>query len=378
MASRFPTNEIPSLYRGQRRYNLTESTTRDLNLGELIDLIGLEPFRSLSLAYAHTGEGDANLRNHIAALVQVPAEHIVTTQGSAFGLYLAAASIGQSGSKGIIHAPYFQLTYNGLAAFDWEIAVVQNRFDDRYRLNLQQIEERLDGDVRLVTVASPQNPSGVYIRLEDLQALLDMMQRKAPDALLLVDETYREAAYTAEAILPSAAGLGPNVITCGSMSKAYGVPGLRAGWLTIPDAGLREEIITAKENIVICDSILTETLAAAVLAHRETILADQRLHLAKPLAMVKAWQRVESGLVEWVEPEAGALCCMRLNQDRFDQAGVEQFWRALAESDTLVRSGLQFGSDTRHFRLGFGHIPTADLEIGLDNLSKALRHGEIN
>lgn len=373
LLNRFPHEKLPSLYQGGRTYDLSESTTRDLRLGELIDMIGLDLIRNLPLGYAAHGEGDVALRQAIAPLVKLSAEQVVTTQGAAFGLYLAAGALGQPGSKALIHAPYFQLTYNGLKRFDWEVIVVQNHFDDRYRLNLEEIEAALVPDLRLITIASPQNPSGVSFPLEDMQALLMLMARKAPEALLFVDETYREAAYTMDTILPSAASLGQNVITCGSVSKAYGAPDLRVGWLTVPDESVRQAIISAKENSVIRDSRLTEVLAIALLEHREMILAAQQQHLARPLALVKAWQAEEKAFVDWVEPDAGALCCMRLNRDRFDEARITRFWETLAELDTLVRPGLLFGSDTRHFRLGFGHLPYDLLEIGLANLSRALR-----
>ncbi len=94
------------------------------------------------------------------------------------------------------------------------------------------------------------------------------MRRLAPEAYLFIDETYRDATYGDEPLPGSAALLGPRVITGASVSKAYGAPGLRVGWLTVRDAGLRERLTIAKMNTVISCSPLDETLAAVVIENR--------------------------------------------------------------------------------------------------------------
>ena len=274
-------------------------------------------------------------------------------------------------------APYFQLTYNTLNAHGWSVAVVQNEFDAGYQLNLNGLADELNPQVGLVSLASPQNPSGVSYPLETVQELVGIMASKSPNAVLLVDEIYREAVFDEQNLVGSASNLSPRIITCGSVSKAYGVPGLRAGWLIVADPELRQRFITAKQNIVISDSVLTETLAAKVLSHAPEILKQQRQHMATGLQLVEQWVESESEFVDWVRPDAGALCCMRLNRDRFNDDQVTAFWHHLAEVDTFVRPGLMFGSDSRHFRLGFGSLPFDQLEIGLDNVSKVLRKMEI-
>lgn len=370
---RFPVKPLPSVFTGSRTYNLSESTTADLNFGDLIDLVGEDIIRSFTLGYGDLIQGSIDLRQEIGRHCGVPAEMIITSQGASLALYLVAAELAPSSSHAIIAAPYYQQAYNTLKANSWDVTVVQNLFEQQFQLNISAIHDQLTEKTRLVSIASPQNPSGVSVPVADIEKLLSIMAEKSPDAYLLVDETYREAAFDEAKMLPSVALLSSRVLTCSSISKAYGAPGLRAGWLTIPDESLRQRMIAAKQNIVICDSSLTEQLATAVLKNALTILAQQREHISAHLAVVKQWQADENDYVDWVAPDAGALCCVRLNSQRFSDDDLPKFWQALADHDTIVRPGLQFGSDIRHFRLGFGHVTVEQLKNGLRNISRALR-----
>ena len=170
-----------------------------------------------------------------------------------------------------------------------------------------------------------------------------MMRDVAPNAYLLVDETYRDASYGVEDLLPSAAALGPRVITGASVSKAYGAPGLRAGWLTVREPDLRERLMVAKMNTVISGSPLDETLAAAVIENRHRILEPRRSLLAAGRTKVADWVTSERGRVEWVKPQGGALCCLRLSPAAFDDEGIRRFWAALPAAELQLGNGAWFG-----------------------------------
>ena len=193
-----------------------------------------------------------------------------------------------------------------------------------------------------------------------------------PEAVLFVDETYREATYGDAVAAESVAGLHPRVVTGASVSKALGAPGLRAGWLTVPDAELRSRIAVARMNIVLSGSVLDEALAAVLLRHSEAVLGPRRLLLAGALQRLAEWCESERRRVEWVRPDAGALCCMRLRADAFDEAAVVRFWDALPGLDLQLATGTWFGEDRRVFRLGFGYLPPDTFGPALAALSLAL------
>ena len=167
--------------------------------------------------------------------------------------------------------------------------------------------------------------------------------------------------------LPMAATLSPRVIGVSSMSKTYGLPGLRIGWLTSQDEEHMETFLAAKEQIFISGAVLDEELAARVLARRNTILPFLHETVREHLATVREW--LEAGeTFEWVEPRAGVVCFPRIRSD----VDVDRFYRTLLDDyGTYVGPGHWFDQDRRHFRLGFAWPTHAELVRGLESLELA-------
>jgi aspartate/methionine/tyrosine aminotransferase len=198
------------------------------------------------------------------------------------------------------------------------------------------------------------------------------MERRSPGAILFIDETYREATYGDDVAIDSFAGLDSRIVTGASVSKALGAPGLRTGWLTVADPDLRSRLTVAKMNTVISGSVLDEALAAALLRNREGVLSSRRRLLAGALEELATWCEREQKRIEWVRPDAGALCCLRLRRDAFDDVVVSRFWDLLPRYDLQLACGTWFGESDRVFRLGFGYLPAARLGSALAALSSAL------
>ncbi len=368
---RFPYNEIISLLDVNRPFNLAESTSQDLTLGELLDIAGAERLRELKLGYGKSA-GTPELREAIAEACKVPAEHVITTQGTALGLFLLAFETCRPGDEAVLATPCFPPSRDGLLGAGAIVREVLASFDDGYRLDLDRIEASLSAKTRLVSIASPQNPSGVTTSRAVVERLLGLIERRAPQALLFIDETYREASYGEAPAAESFAALDPRIVTGASVSKALGAPGLRTGWLTVVDADLRARLTVAKMNTVISGSVLDEALAAALLRHREQVLAPKRRLLAGALAELAAWCESEQHRIEWVRPDAGALCCLRLRVDAFDDDAVARFWDLLPRYDLQLACGAWFGESERVFRLGFGYLPPQRLGAALSALSSAM------
>lgn len=368
---RFPQNEIISLLTVNRPLNLAESTSQDLRFGELLDLIGIDAVRDLRLGYG-SAHGLLELREEIGRMCGVPSEHVVTTQGTALAIYLIAVELCRPGDEVLLFTPCFPPTRDALMGAGVTVNALPLRFEEGYRVDLNRFENSLTPETKLVSLATPQNPSGVATSPETVGAMLEIMALRSPEALLFVDETYRNATY-GDAIPPrSEAGADPRIVTGASVSKAYGAPGLRVGWLTCADAGLRARLMTAKMNIVISGSPLDETLAAHLLIKREAVLAPRRRMLAKALATVASWRQLETERLDWVRPDGGALCCMRLRDDAFDAAAIARFWAQQPDRDLQLASGEWFGEDARSFRLGFGYLPIEELPRALAAVSAAM------
>ena len=368
---RFPRNEIISLLDVNRPFNLAESTSQDLTVGELLDLAGLDRIRGLKLGYGSSA-GSVALREEIAQVCKVSPEQVVTTQGTALGLFLLAFEACRAGDEAVLATPCFPLSRDSLIGAGADVREVKLSFEDAYRLDLDRIGAALTAKTRLVSIASPQNPSGVQVSRADVEQLLASMQERSPRALLFIDETYREASYGDASVAESLAALDPRIVTGASVSKALGAPGLRTGWLTVADADLRSRLVVAKMNTVISGSVLDETLAAVLLQQRERVLAPRRKLLAGALDTLTTWCEGERERVEWVRPDAGALCCVRLRTDAFDAAAVARFWELLPRHDLQLACGSWFGESERTFRLGFGYLPPERLGPALSALSASL------
>jgi len=128
-----------------------------------------------------------------------------------------------------------------------------------------------------------------------------------------------------------------------------------------------------KFNTVISCSPLDEALALRVLERRDHIIGERRRRLAEGLALTADWVRENNAFVEWVRPDAGAMCCVRLKPSVFDNGAVDRFYASLAPEGVRVANGIWFGDEARVFRLGFGLLSKADLEAALTRLSAAVR-----
>ena len=370
--TRFPPNDIISLVSTTPRYDLAESVGPDIRLGELLEPAQRAHLLDLPLGYG-TPAGDPRLRQLIADLHEVGPDDVVITVGGMHALFLLAFVLCDRGDEVVTTAPVFPLARNTLQAVGARVHDLPVTFARGYQPDLTELRARLTARTKLVSLASPQNPSGVAIPLTTLRDILALMKEVCPDAYLLVDETYREAAYGLDPTAPSAVELGPKAVSIASLSKCHGVPGLRIGWAITRDSALREQLVTAKFNTVISCSPLDEALGLQVLQQRDEILASRRHRLAKGLEKTAAWVLENREFVEWVRPDAGALCCIRLRPSRFDESSAQLFFSALTGRGVRVGNGAWFGDEARVFRVGFGHLSPDDLQTALGQMTLALR-----
>jgi aspartate/methionine/tyrosine aminotransferase len=369
----FPESEMISLVSAAPRYDLAESLGPDLRLGELLHSpAGQSGLDDLPLGYA-TAEGDLRLREVIARLHGVGPDDVVTTMGGMHALFLIAFILCSRDDEAIAVAPLFPPARNVLRAVGARLRALPLSFDRGYRLDIDEIRGLLTQQTRLVSLASPQNPSGVMIAPATLRALLGLMDEICPEAFLLVDETYRLAAF-GDAIEagPSALALDDKVISVASLSKCHGAPGLRLGWAITRNTELRRQLVLAKFNTVISCSPVDEALALRVFVDGDRIIGERRKLRSDGLAMTAAWVQENRRFVDWVRPDAGALCCVRLKREMFDDAAVGGFHATLSRQGVRVADGAWFGDEARVFRLGFGLLPLTELQAALRLMSDAL------
>jgi len=351
--------------------DLAESIGPDLRLSALLASSSDELLEDPTLSYG-TARGDATLRELIAQRHGVRADQVVVTVGGMHALFLLSMILARGGSEVVTLQPSFPSAHQAIGLFGAQVRSVSTNFEQGYQLDVEELCTRLSSQTTLVTIASPQNPSGVTVKREAILAVSKKMESICPDAYLLVDETYREAGYDNEAPIPSALDLHPKIVSCSSLSKCHGAPGLRIGWAITHDQQLRDQLERGKFASVIACSTIDESLAVNLLQRSRAEPNERRSRLGDGLRQVQQWVSENADLVQWVRPNAGALCCVRLDPTRFDVSNLDSFHLELARLGTRVSPGPWFGDEPHIFRLGFGLPDTQQLAEGLTLLSKAI------
>jgi len=372
MQNKFPPNDLMSLLDVNLKFNLGESTSADMFLREILDEKVLSEIGDLKMSYG-TSRGSEVLREAIGLKLNVPAQKILITNGSIAAIFMAIFCLCEKGDEVITVTPNFPPTLDIIAAIGATRKTIALDFDNDYQLMAPEIEKLLSALTKLIILVSPHNPSGKTIPESKVKEIFDLIKTKSPDAYLLVDETFRDAVYGENPAEKSFADYSDRILTVASVSKAHGAPGLRTGWLTCHDDSLMEQLTLAKMNTVLSGSPLDEFFATVVLQKENEILNYRKRLLKKAIGMVETWVSQNSEYVEWVRPDAGAFCCMRLREDVFSDADVEEFYNRLPKNELQLAAGNWFQDSRRIFRLGFGFVPIEVLAQALEQLQNLLR-----
>ncbi len=342
------------------RNNLTESSVRDLRLSDLgVDL------GDLVLAYGDH-RGDPALRAVVAEQSGggVLPQHVVATPGAAGALFIVATGLLEAGDHVVVTRTNYSTNLETPRLIGADVSFVDLHFDDAFALDLDLLRSLVQpGVTQLISLTYPHNPTGVLLTVAELEAVIEIAE--AAGAWLLVDETYRELTHGTP--LPTVASMSARAISVSSLSKAYGLPGIRQGWLAARDPGLLETFLAAKEQMVICGSALDEAIGAAVLGRRDELLGPIRASAAEHLGIVRKWMSTQSRL-SWVEPTGGVVCFPRLDAS----VDPDAFYADLNAAGTFVGEGHWFDVDRHFFRIGYGWPTTDELRAGLADISRLL------
>ena len=347
--------------------NLAESSFSDLRLADY----GIDADVGDILLQYGDHRGLPELRELIARDGVDPGD-VLVVPGAAPALFLVASALLEPGDHLLVTRPNYATNVETPRAIGTDVEYLDLRWEDAWELDPERIAAALRPGTKLVSVCVPHNPTGRTLDEARLQAIVDVVERH-PSARLLVDETYRELAYDAPP-LPLAATRSPRAIGVSSLSKAYGLPGLRIGWLTTTDPALQELLLAAKEQVLLAGSLLDETMAARVLERRDAVLPGMLAAVRERRDAVARWMEGNEHF-EWHPPQAGVVCFPRLTPER--GADADTFHTAaLRDHGTYVGPGHWFEQDRRCFRLGFGWPGMEELLRGLDGLTAAARDAE--
>ena len=313
-------------------------------------------------------QGHPKLRELIAEDYEgLTAENVVVTNGAAEALFTLSAALLKPGDHVIVEHPNYPSNYEVPRSLGCKVDFLELRFEKRFKPDITELENMITPKTKFISITHPNNPTGSMITKKTLEKLIEIAESN--NCYLISDKTYRELSFKDK--LPPAASLSPKAISISTMSKAYGLPGIRIGWIATQDKKLIESIIAIREQVTICNSAIGEAIAIHVLENKKKeILEYARKHAMKNLKIVEEWIERQSNILEWIKPEAGVVAFPRFKNISIDP---EKIYVTLAEKyKTFVIPGRCFEMDNYFFRIGYGGN-TENLTIGLKNIERALR-----
>jgi aspartate/methionine/tyrosine aminotransferase len=232
--------------------------------------------------------------------------------------------------------------------------------------DLEELEDVISEKTKLIAVCNPDNPTGHIMTEGEMEAIVTAAERAG--AWLLADEVYTGAERLTDTETPSFWGRYEKVLAMNSLSKAYGLPGLRIGWVVAP-ADTVDQIWARHEYVNISATMLSNKLAAIALSPRvrPRLLQRTREYIRKGYPILDAWLESHEGTFSLVPPEAAAIAYVRYDLDVNSTELVE---RLLREKSVYIVPGDHFGMD-RYLRISYG-LPEEYLKAGLDRIHELI------
>jgi len=367
----FKMERWQSLHDHQVKSNLSESGVEPMSVRELVeDPAQLEEILSRKLGYGHTS-GSPELRAQIAGFYPGAApENVLVTCGGAEANYLAFWSLLESGDRVAVEIPNYMQTVGLARAYGSGTDPFYLRRKHaggitRWALDLESLDRAVTRKTRILLITNPHNPTGAILSEAEMDAVVRAARRVG--AWIVADEIYRGAELSGR-LSETFWDRYPKVIVTAGLSKAFGLPGLRIGWLIAP-ARTIADCWSHKDYTTITPAALSDRLAALAMTPRlrARIFQRTRAILNTNLPVLEAWTGRHADLLEWTPPEAGAIAFLRY---RLPQGSLALAEKLRAEHSVLIVAGDQCGLG-KHIRIGYGS-PREELLEGLSRIDRGL------
>jgi aspartate/methionine/tyrosine aminotransferase len=349
--------------------NLSESGVHPMTLGQLLAMDGRGPndLADIGLYYPQAN-GTPELREAIAALYPgASAEQVLVTIGAAEANYLAVTTFLEPGDEVLMVLPNYMQIWGVAHNRGCQVKEVHLDVERDWALDTDALDDAVTDQTKMLVVVNPNNPTGRIMSEAEMEAVVAAAERVG--AWLLADEVYRGAEREREEETPSFFGRYDKVLAQGSMSKAYGLPGLRVGWTVGPRDAVAA-MWRRHEYTTIALSMLSDHLTRTALSPRvrPQILARTRLLLKGGYGLLGEWLSEQDGVFTGTPPDAAAIAFVKYDLEINSTVWME---RLRDESSLLVVPGDHFGLD-KHLRLSFA-VPESQLLDGLGRLSDSVK-----
>ena len=343
------------------QYNLSESSVTDLKMSELNVSLN-----DLKLEYiGHRGKPE--LRQLIVKdYTDLHKQHVLLTNGAAGALFIINTSLLTANDHLVVVRPNYATNIEVPKTIGCSISFIDLRFEDAWKLDVQKIEKAIQPNTKLISITTPHNPTGMLISETGIDQLIQIAEHH--NIFLMVDETYRDACFKTP--YPITATKSKKVICVSSLSKAFGLPGLRMGWLITQDEIMMERFLAAKEMIYISNSALDEEVAYQFYLQKEKFATAINQKAMLNFQLLNEWLQKETRM-EAVLPQGGVVCFPRFKSEV--KIDINKFYTVLMNKyQTMVGPGHWFDMPDTYMRIGFGWTNDIVFKKGLENISRAI------
>ena len=363
----FDMERMMSKWENIVEYNLSKSGVHPVTVRELVDDPAMiEEFLTTELNYPQAN-GLVELREHIAALYPgATPDNVLVTVGCAEANFITLQTLLAAGDEIVMMLPNYMQIWGLAHNFGLRARAFRLKENRGWAPDLDELSEVVSERTKLIAVCNPNNPTGYILTEAEMEAIVAAAE--GVGAWLLADEVYSGAERLTDTRTPSFWGRYDRVLAMNSLSKAYGLPGLRIGWVVGP-ADTVDDIWARHEYITISTTILANKLAAIALSPqvRPRLIRRARNYIRRGFPILDGWQESHEGTFTLVPPQAAAIAFTRYHLDVNSTELVE---RLMHEKSVFIAPGDHFGMD-HYLRISFG-LPPGYLRAGLDRIHELI------
>ena len=334
----------------------------------IVDLLAFEPgaadlFHRQWLGYTES-LGSPSLRREICKIYNdITPEQVLVHTGAEEAIFIFMHAMLTAEDHIIVHWPCYQSLVEVARSIGCEVTLWKAAEENNWALDPDQLPHHIRSNTKVIVVNTPHNPTGYLMPKDTFQAISRIAQENG--VILFSDEVYRESEYQVEDRLPAACDFGDHTVSLGVMSKTYGLPGLRVGWIATQNEKVYTRMAVFKDYTTICNSAPAEFLAELALRHRKALVDRTQQIISDNLNLLDPFFDRHIDRFSWQRPRAGSIGFPKLlDQD------VEVFCDFLVKTaGVLLLPGTVYDDPGNHFRIGFGR---KDLSEAIERLEDFL------
>ena len=349
-------------YEFNAKYLLSSSDAESRNIKELLELEPGAHERLLQQWCGYTeSPGAPALREVISEIYpRIKSDDVLVLSAAEEGIFVLYHALVSRGDHVIVETPCYESALEVARSTGAQVSEWRRSFQNGWAHDPAALEKLLQPNTRLIYINTPHNPTGLLMPAGVFQEVIKLAARRG--IIVFCDEVFRELEHDPASRLPAACEVYERAVSLGSISKTYGLPGLRLGWLASRDADIIQRCLDFKYYTTICSSAPSEFFTALALRHREVLVKRNREIVLRNLPLLDAFFRQRSNLFEWIKPNAGPLGFVRYKPERDVFAFCEDLVR---DSGILLLPGNVF-DQPHHIRFGYGrkNMPEALAQFG--------------